>query len=71
MVALEDPFAGAVAEGPEAGVGLQPVQCRVVGRSSRITLSKSQPWATLYQPMNLMPYFASYSRTWRGNSVFM
>src|SRR4051794_20756805 len=36
-----------------------------------MTLSKSQPWATLYQPMNLMPNFSSYSRTWRGKIVRM
>src|SRR4029079_3240369 len=36
-----------------------------------MTLSKSQPWATLYQPRNLIPYFWPYSLAWRGNSVFM
>src|SRR5918992_4305803 len=36
-----------------------------------MTLSKSQPWATLYQPMKRMPYFASYSFTWRGKIVRM
>src|SRR5690349_8717441 len=36
-----------------------------------MTLSKSQPWATLYQPRNLIPYFSPYSLAWRGNSVFM
>jgi len=28
-------------------------------------------WATLYQPMNRIPYFASYSRTCRAKSVRM
>src|SRR2546423_1035757 len=36
-----------------------------------MTLSKSQPWATLYHPMKRMPNRASYSRTWRGKIVFM
>ena len=36
-----------------------------------MTLSKSQPCATLYQPMKRIPYFSLYSRTCRGNNVFM
>jgi hypothetical protein len=36
-----------------------------------MTLSKSQPWATLYQPTNLIPNFSSYSLIWRGKIVFM
>ena len=34
-----------------------------------MTLSKSQPWATLYQPRNLISNLSSYSRTWRGKIV--
>src|SRR5450759_778946 len=36
-----------------------------------MTLSKSQPWATLYQPMNLIPNFSSYCFICRGIKVFM
>ena len=70
-MAFEDPLAGPMAEGPGGLVGLELVERGVVGQVQRITLSKSQPWATLYQPMKRIPNFSSYSCTWRGKIVRM